>query len=65
MGKLTAFAAFCTVVIMALTMLAFAHTDDDELAVGKELVEKGTSCDNLDDEQLGAIGEYLMEEMHP
>lgn len=44
---------------------AVAHTDEDELAVGKELVEKGTNCDNLTDEQLETVGEYLMGLMHP
>lgn len=65
MRKLTAFAAFCATLILALAVFAFAHTGEDELAVGKGLVEKGASCDNLDDEQLEAIGEYLMEQMHP
>lgn len=65
MGKLIAFAAFYAVLVMVLAMFAFAHTDEDELAVGKELVEKGTSCDSLNDEQLEVVGEYLMELMHP
>ncbi len=65
MGKLTAFAAFCAVVIMALTTLAFAHADGDELAEGKELFDSGASCDKLTDEQLEVVGEYLMEQMHP
>ncbi len=51
--------------ILLMSTTAVAHTGEDELAVGKELVEEGASCDNLGDEQLEAIGEYLMEQMHP
>lgn len=65
MRKLTAFAAFYAVLVMVLAVFAFAHTDEDELAVGKDLVGKGASCNDLDDEQLEAIGEYLMGLMHP
>src|SRR3989338_8448560 len=35
-----------------------------EIEEGKQLVESGISCDNLSDEQLEAIGEYYMEQMH-
>lgn len=44
---------------------AVAHTDETETAEGKGLVEEKISCDELNDEQLEAIGEYLMEQMHP
>ncbi|AJB41937.1 hypothetical protein [Thermofilum adornatum] len=36
-----------------------------EIEEGKKLVESGISCDKLSDEQLEAIGEYIMELMHP
>lgn len=74
MGKTTKFSAalFLAVVIaifVAATPIAvLAHMGEDEegeLAVGKELVEKGASCNDLDDEQLEAIGEYMMGIMHP
>ncbi len=50
------------VAIMALSV--FAH-EAEELEEGKRLVESQTSCDELNDEQLETIGEYLMEQMHP
>lgn len=31
----------------------------------KQLVDSGINCDELTDEQLEAIGEYYMEQMHP
>ena len=36
-----------------------------EVEEGKKLVENKISCDKLNDKQLEAIGEYLMEQMHP
>ncbi len=46
--------------------LAFADGDhQSEIEEGRELVESKISCDKLNDEQLEAIGEYLMEQMHP
>lgn len=57
------------IVVMLSIFLVFAHgTEEDELAEiqeGKELVENKVSCDQLNDEQLEAIGEYVMEQMHP
>lgn len=31
----------------------------------KQLIDSGISCNNLDDQDLEAIGEYYMEQMHP
>ncbi|MBS3165134.1 hypothetical protein J4439_06920 [Candidatus Woesearchaeota archaeon] len=54
---------------LALLLLAVAYaasTDEsDEIEEGRRLVESGVSCSSLDDEELEAIGEYLMEQMHP
>src|SRR3989338_3372804 len=36
-----------------------------EITEGKKLVEANADCNELSDEQLEAIGEYLMEQMHP
>ncbi len=36
-----------------------------EIEEGKKLVESNIDCDELNDEQLEAIGEYYMEQMHP
>ena len=59
-------------VILALGMLLLSivlvSADGDhqsEFEEGKKLVDSGMSCDNLTDEQLEAIGEYYMEQMHP
>ena len=43
--------------------LAFAHEHNfDET---KQLIDSGISCDKLTDEQLEAMGDYYMEQMHP
>lgn len=45
-----------------------ANSEDNhesEIEEGRELVESKVNCDELNDEQLEAIGEYLMEQMHP
>lgn len=41
------------------------HNHESEIEEGRELVESKVSCDQLGDEQFEAIGEYLMEQMHP
>ena len=59
-------------VVLALSMLllnassAFADAGHQSgIEEGKNLVESNVPCDNLSDEQLEAIGEYFMEQMHP
>jgi len=44
--------------------LVLAHGEDpfDE---AKELIDSKVSCNDLSDEQLEMIGDYLMEQMHP
>ncbi len=44
---------------------AAAESHDAELEEGKALVEAEADCTDLDDGQLEAIGEYIMEVMHP
>jgi hypothetical protein len=51
--------------IALLSMLAFAHEHEDEIAEGKALVDSNISCAELTDDQLEEIGEYFMEQMHP
>lgn len=41
------------------------HSHESEIEEGRELAESEVSCDKLNDEQLEAVGEYLMEQMHP
>jgi hypothetical protein len=58
---------FGTLVLM-LSVAALgvsAHDDADEILEGQTIVEAGTSCGQLTDGQLEAVGEYLMEQMHP
>ena len=50
------------VLLVFITGLASAHGDFTEV---KKLVEGKVSCDNLTDEQIEEIGDYLMELMHP
>lgn len=51
--------------VLLLSMsIAFAH-EEDTFAEGQALVENKVSCDNLTQEQLAAIGEWYMEQMHP
>ncbi|MBI2661331.1 SHOCT domain-containing protein [Candidatus Woesearchaeota archaeon] len=41
------------------------ESHDSEIEEGKGLVESKISCDKLSNEQLEAIGDYYMEQMHP
>ncbi len=51
------------VLLVLAVGLASAHEHNfDET---KQLIDSGISCDKLTDEQLEAIGEYYMEQMHP
>lgn len=54
---------FIALILMASS--AFAHSDESEIGEGREIVESGQSCDTLTGEQLEAVGEYVMELMHP
>ncbi|MBI3037368.1 hypothetical protein HYY73_06505 [Candidatus Woesearchaeota archaeon] len=53
------------VAFLLMTATAIAHEDENEIAEGKELFDSGVTCDKLGNEQLEAIGEYLMGQMHP
>src|SRR3989338_4473171 len=57
--------AVLMLVLLPLASVAIETDEASEIAEGKELVESGLACDNLSDEQLEAIGEYIMEQMHP
>lgn len=51
--------------IPALVLANNEHSHESEIKEGKNLVESKVSCEQLTDEQLEAVGEYLMEQMHP
>jgi len=54
------------VMFLLSTAGVFAQENhDSEIEEGKNLVESRISCDKLSNEQLEAIGDYYMEQMHP
>ncbi len=59
-----------TILILVIFLLSIAavlaqESHDSEIEEGKKLVESKISCDKLNNEQLEAIGDYYMEQMHP
>jgi len=59
-----------TILILVLFLLGIVavlaqESHDSEIGEGKKLVESKTGCDRLSSEQLEAIGDYYMEQMHP
>lgn len=55
------------IIFLLLISTAYAHMGEEaeDFSEIKELVDSRVSCDNLTDEQLEEIGEYMMERMHP
>jgi len=49
----------------AFVLVNGENSHESEIEEGKKLVEGGINCDKLTDEQLEAVGEYVMEQMHP
>ncbi len=46
--------------------LALAHEGEfGGIELGKQLVDSKASCDTMDSDQLEAVGDYIMEQMHP
>ena len=54
---------FVGIVLLLNINLVFAQ--EHNFAEIKQLIDSDISCDKLTDEQLEAIGEYYMEQMHP
>src|SRR3989344_4266294 len=59
-----------TILILAIFLLGIVavlaqESHDSEIEEGKKLVESKTSFGKLGNEQLEAIGDYYMEQMHP
>ena len=50
-----------SMLLLSIT-LVYAHGNFNET---KKLIDSGISCDKLTNEQLEAIGDYYMEQMHP
>lgn len=57
-----------TFLVVALLLFSFgfvsAHSDET-LLEAEHIIEEQTSCDELTDTQLAAIGDYYMEQTHP
>ncbi len=56
--------ALLVFVLLATSVIA-QDMHDDDIARGEQLVADNADCSTLDNEDLVAIGEYLMEQMHP
>jgi hypothetical protein len=61
---------FAVSIILVLLLSTYVLADNEtnhesEIEEGKRLVKSKADCSKLSDEQLEAIGEYLMEQMHP
>ena len=59
-----------TILILALFLLGIVavlaqESPDSEIEEGRKLVESKISCNELSEEQLEAMGDYYMEQMHP
>ena len=50
---------------MLLLNISLASAHEHNFAETKQLIDSGISCDKLTDEQLEAMGDYYMEQMHP
>ena len=50
---------------MLLLNISLASAHEHNFAESKQLIDSGISCDKLTDEQLEAMGDYYMEQMHP
>jgi len=55
---------FVIMVVLSFNIsLVFAH--EHNFTETKQFIDSGISCDKLTDEQLEAMGDYYMEQMHP
>jgi hypothetical protein len=48
-----------------LLFSGLVFSSGDEIEEGRKLVESGVDCNDLTDDELEAIGDYIMELMHP
>src|SRR3989344_7165279 len=54
-----------SILIMALLILPGLVLAAEDFTMAKQLIDSGVNCDNLNDVQLEAMGDYYMEQMHP
>jgi len=62
MKKIT---SILVILLLSIVVVLAQESHDSEIEEGKKLVESKMSCDKLSNEQLEAIGDYYMEQMHP
>ncbi len=62
MGKIRVILAL---IFLSITIVLAQESHETEIEEGENLVKSKISCGKLSDEQLEAIGEYYMEQMHP
>ena len=53
------------ILLLSIVLVSANEDHEAEIEAGRRLVESDIACDELTEEQLEAIGEYLMEQMHP
>ena len=53
------------VILLSLFSVFAQENHENEIEEGKNLVKSSIDCNDLTEEQLEAIGEYYMEQMHP
>ena len=53
------------ILLLSIVLVLANENHQSEIEEGKKLVESAISCDKLNNEQLEAIGDYYMEQMHP
>lgn len=51
--------------MILLLNISIVSAHEHDFAGTKQFIDSGISCDKLTDEQLEAIGDYYMEQMHP
>jgi len=56
---------FFAIMVVLLLNIGIASAHEHNFDETKQLIDSGISCDKLTDEQLEAMGEYYMEQMHP
>ena len=56
---------FFVLIVVLLANIGLVYAHEHNFAETKQLIDSGISCDKLSDEQLEAIGDYYMEQMHP
>ena len=61
----TLFVISISIILLFSVTLVSAHGEGKNFTEGQQLVESKASCENLTENQLEEIGEYLMEQMHP